>query len=135
MELKVRRKWYYLFLSLMLLAVCFFGLQYISRSDDNILGIFGYLMIGWITLLPFAFVILALRIFRRLSKDSFIYVLSGLYTSGLGSAGIIFAWGNGNKFGHWIFIYFVSLILGLLMFADSFVCELFDFIKSKKALK
>jgi hypothetical protein len=125
----------YLFVSILLLAGCFFCLERISRSDDNILGIFGYLMIGWITLLPFGFVILALRILLRLSRDSFIYVFSGLYTFILGSTGIIFAWGNGNKFGVWVFIYFASLILGLLMFADSFVCELFDFNKSKQELK
>lgn len=135
MELKVRRKWYYLFLSILLLVACSIGFEHISRPDDNILGIFAYLMIGWITLLPFAFVILTLRILHRLSRSSFIYVFSGLYTCTLGSTGIIFAWGNGIKFGHWVFIYFTSLILGLLMLSDSFVVELFDFIKSKHRLK
>lgn len=135
MELKVRRKWRYLFLSILLLVACSIGLEHISRPANNILGIFGYLMIAWITLLPLAFVILALRILRRLSRDSFIYVFSGLYTLTLGLTGIIFAWGNGNKFSYWVFIYFASLILGLLMLSDSFVVELFDFSKSKQRLR
>lgn len=135
MEVKTRRKWSYLFVSILLLAGCFFWLEHIPRSDDNILGIFGYLMIAWITVLPVAFVILALRVLCKVSRNSFIYVFSGLYTFILGSTGIIFAWGNGNKFGVWVFIFFTSLILGLFMFADSFVCELFDFVKSKQRLK
>jgi hypothetical protein len=135
MECKDRRKWRYLFLSILLLVVGYFCLEYISRGNTDVPGIFGYLIIGWITLLPFALVILTLRILRRLSRDSFIYVFSGLYTCTLGSTGIIFAWGNGNKFGAWVFVYFATLTLGLLMLSDSFVVELFDFSKLKQRLR
>lgn len=135
MEVKVRRKWRYLFVSILLLVACFFGLEFISRGNANVLGIFGYLIIGWITLLPFTFVMLALRILHRIARDSFIYVFSGLYTCTLGSTGIIFAWGNGNKFGAWVFVYFATLTLGLSMLSDSFVVDLFDFSKSKQRLR
>lgn len=135
MECKDRRKWRYLFISILLLVACYFCLEYISRGNTNVPGIFGYLIIGWITLLPFTFVILTLRILHRLSKDSFIYMFSSLYICTLGSTGVIFAWGNGNKFGNWVYIYFVTLTFGLLMLSDSFVVELFDFNKSKQQLR
>lgn len=128
-------KWPKLIWSLVIIFACTVIVERLTANHPSILGIFGFFFIAWAFELLLSVVVFLLRLFRLVERWSFFYIFTAAATMFLASCGLWLTKGYTSGFGFWIFLYFITLAVAVLMLIDIYLVEIPGFLDPSKKTK
>jgi hypothetical protein len=132
MKREVPLKWPKLLWSILIIAACTLFVERSSSNGPSILGIFGFFFVCWFVMLLSSMVVLLLRLFRVVSRGSFLYIFVAMAALFLAVCGLWLTRGHTSGYGFWVFLYFLTLAIGALMLIDIFLVEIPSFLDPSK---
>jgi len=120
----VSSKWPKLIWSIVIIAAFTIYAAKLSANGPNILGIFGFFLVGWGIAFIASVIVFLLRLFRVIQRRSFLYMFIASSALFLSVCGLWLTRGYHSGYGFWIFLYFLTLALAVLMLIDIFVVEI-----------
>jgi hypothetical protein len=134
MKRGISSKWPKLIWSILIIAALTVYAAKLSVSGSSILGIFGFFFVGWGVVFLASIVLFSLRLFGLLVRWSFLYIFVAAAALFLSLCGLWLTKGYHSGYGFWVFLYFLTLALAILMLRDIFVVELRGFLDRPKKM-
>lgn len=118
MEKRQSYRWQKIGISItLLLSLALVSIR-LASSGPNILGIFGFYILGWLIIVPLSVVCVFVRVLKRMRPQSFFYLFLGTANLGLSAAGIYFGIGHSTSNWIWLAAYIISGLLAFIMLAE-----------------
>jgi hypothetical protein len=127
-------KWWNLVWSVAILAALTTYFALVPNQGSDVLGLFGFFLVCWMICLPLSVFIILLRLFRLIGRAGFVYVFLGLSCLYLGNCGLFFGIGDIKRDALWVALYWVTVVIGIFILADTFIMEIPGF-RSKRINK
>jgi hypothetical protein len=124
MKQDVSSKWPKLIWSIVIITAFTIYAEKLSANGSSILGIFGFFLVGWVIVFLSSIVAFLLRLFGVLQRWSFFYIFIAVSALFLSVSGLWLTKGYHSGYDIWIFFYFLTLALAVLMLIDIFVVEI-----------
>jgi len=132
MKRAVVSKWPKLIWSISILAAFTIYTDRLSAAGSSILGIFGFFFVAWGVVFLASIILLPLRLFGLLQRWSFLYIFVAAAALFLSICGLWLTKGYYSGYGFWVFLYFLTLALAVLMLIDIFVVEILGLLNRPK---
>ena len=107
----------------LLMALLFIRL---SANGSGVPGVFGWFFAYWIAIASLSAIVLILRLVSALNQRNLFYVCFGLGSLLTGTVGLFIGIGDMYRDLTWLCLYLITILLGSLMLADTFVFNLMD---------
>jgi len=114
-------KWIYIIVSMFLhflIAILFVRL---SRFGSGIPGVFGWFFVYWLITLLLTALMIVLRLFKILKKETFAYIYLGVGCFLTGLFGLFAGVGDIHRDLLWFGLYLITIVIGSAMLSDTII--------------